>query len=200
MCGIAGFLDRSRPRNQDELATTVRAMAETLRHRGPDDAGVWSDAEAGVALGHQRLAIIDLSPAGRQPMNSSCGRFTIIYNGEIYNHADLRRELERCGHRFRGTSDTESLLEAIAEWGVERAVERSIGMFAFAVWDVKDRMLTLVRDRLGIKPLYYGWMNGVFLFGATSTAAHCRCFCGTTTSPRRFRFIGASSSCRRDAC
>ena len=160
MCGIAGLLDLERRSGSQELEALGRAMAATLNHRGPDAHGVWSDAEAGVALGHTRLSIVDLSPAGAQPMVSSCGACVITYNGEIYNAGDLRPELEARGRRFRGHSDTEVLVEAIAEWGVKPTVERLIGMFAFASWDRRTRTLSLVRDRLGIKPLYFGRQDG----------------------------------------
>lgn len=141
-------------------------MAETLHHRGPDRTGVWADTKWGVALGHTRLAIIDLSPAGDQPMHSACERYCLVYNGEIYNAGELRVELEGAGATFRGHSDTEVLLEAIARWGTESALRRAIGMFAFALWDRKEGRLTLARDRLGIKPLYFGWMGRSFLFAS----------------------------------
>jgi asparagine synthase (glutamine-hydrolysing) len=166
MCGIAGFLDLKRRSGDNELKSLVASMAGTLRHRGPDDHGVWVDAEAGVAFGHTRLAIIDLSPAGAQPMMSACGRFTLSYNGEIYNASELRAELERAGHVFRGHSDTEVMVEGFAEWGVRRTVERLIGMFAFAGFDRNTRILTLGRDRLGIKPLYWGRANGRIVFAS----------------------------------
>jgi asparagine synthase (glutamine-hydrolysing) len=166
MCGIAGFLDLERRSGSQELEALGRAMAATLSHRGPDAHGVWADAEAGVTLGHTRLSIVDLSPAGAQPMVSSCGACVITYNGEIYNAGDLRPELEARGRRFTGHSDTEVLVEAIAEWGVRPAVERLIGMFAFAVWDRRTRTLSLVRDRLGIKPVYFGRQNGRVIFAS----------------------------------
>src|SRR6476646_2967468 len=135
MCGIAGFLDLQRRSGSQKLEALGRVMAATLNHRGPDAHGAWADPEAGVVLGHTRLAIVDLSPAGAQPMVSSCGRFVISYNGEIYNTAELRSELEAVGRRFRGPSDTEVIVESVAEWGVEAAVKRLIGMFALALWD-----------------------------------------------------------------
>ena len=166
MCGIAGFLELERRPGTQELEAIAGAMAARLAHRGPDARGVFVDADAGIAFGHTRLSIIDLSPAGAQPMASSCGRYVITYNGEIYSAAELRPELETLGHRFRGHSDTEVIVEAIAEWGVRATVERLIGMFAFAVWDRKERRLSLVRDRLGIKPLYWGRQNGRIVFAS----------------------------------
>jgi len=147
-----------------QLKSTVLDMCEQLEHRGPDDAGSWVDAEAGVALGHRRLSIIDLSSEGHQPMCSPCGRYVMSFNGEIYNYRDLRRELESLP--WRGHSDTEVMLAAISEWGVEKALVRFNGMFAFALWDRRDRLLHLARDRMGEKPLYYGWMNRIFFFGS----------------------------------
>src|SRR5262249_5677468 len=139
----------------DALRSIGETMNETVRHRGPDAGAVWVDAEGGVVLGQRRLAIIDLSPSGAQPMLSADRRYVITFNGEIYNYRDVRRELEAAGRRLRGDSDTEVLLEACALWGVEAAIERAIGMFAFAFWDCTSRTLVLARDRLGIKPLYY---------------------------------------------
>lgn len=155
MCGIAGLIDWSAATSADELRSVATAMTETLRHRGPDAGNVWTEAEGGAALGHRRLAIIDLSPGAAQPMHSAEGRYVITFNGEIYNYRDIRRELETHGCAMRSNSDTEVLLEACALWGVEAAIERTIGMFAFALWDRRTRTLTLARDRLGIKPLYY---------------------------------------------
>ncbi|MFN3359627.1 MAG: asparagine synthetase B family protein, partial [Pseudomonas sp.] len=167
MCGLTGFWQPGGCRH-DGAAVTVRRMADALAHRGPDDAGVWVDAAAGVTLGHRRLAIVDLSPAGHQPMASASGRFVIAFNGEIYNHAELRRELEAAGRApaWRGHSDTETLLAAVEAWGLERTLARSVGMFALALWDAQERALWLARDRLGEKPLYYGWQRGVLLFGS----------------------------------
>ncbi len=166
MCGIAGFIDLRGRHSEADMAALARKMADKLRHRGPDDAGVWVDAAQGIAFGHRRLSIIDPSREGHQPMTSACGRYIITYNGEIYNFSELRAELEALGHRFRGHSDTEALLAAIAQWGVEAALVRSNGMFAFALWDRHDRVLHLARDRLGQKPLYYGLVEGAFLFAS----------------------------------
>jgi len=166
MCGIAGVLDLAGATTADELQSTARTMAAALRHRGPDDHGTWVDPAAGVAFGHQRLSIVDLSAAGAQPMCSSSGRYVLSYNGEIYNAEALANDLSGSGRRFRGHSDTEVLVEAIDEWGLERAVERTNGMFAFSLWDREHRRLHLVRDRLGEKPLYYGWIGNVLVFGS----------------------------------
>src|SRR3954453_899460 len=163
MWGIRGFRGGGGGRG---LGRVARAMADALRHRGPDDAGTWADAEAGLALGHRRLAVIDLSPAGHQPMPSASGRYVLVLNGEIYNFRRLRAALEPCGHRFRGHSDTEVLLAAVEEWGVDEALRRAEGMFALALWDRSQRTLTLARDRVGKKPLYYGRFGGTLLFGS----------------------------------
>ena len=162
MCGIAGFLDNGT--SAEDLRPVVLEMAHAIQHRGPDDAGAWADPISGVALGHQRLSILDLSPEGHQPMLSSSGRFVITFNGEVYNFEELRQRLP--GHPWRGRSDTEVMLAAIESWGLERAVREFVGMFAFAVWDRKEHELHLVRDRLGIKPLYYGWCGRSFVFGS----------------------------------
>lgn len=164
MCGITGFLDTSQ--REHEARRLIHEMTDTITHRGPDGEGYWFDDRCGLAFGHRRLAIIDLSEAGDQPMTSSSGRFVVTYNGEIYNAPTLRRELESKGHRFRGHCDTEVLVEALDEWGVQGAVERITGMFALAIWDREDKLLHLVRDRFGKKPLYYGWQGPAFLFGS----------------------------------
>jgi len=168
MCGITGFIDSKRQTDRFELESIVARMADTLAHRGPDDHGVWSDPAAGVALGHRRLSILDLSPAGHQPMMSPNRRFVISFNGEIYNCEQIREQLVKAdpGLRFRGHSDTEVILAAFEQWGVELALQQMNGMFAFALWDCYERVLFLARDRLGEKPLYYGSAGGVFLFGS----------------------------------
>jgi asparagine synthase (glutamine-hydrolysing) len=167
MCGIAGFLEASARNGADTMRERVGAMTDAMRLRGPDDRGIWADAAAGVAFGHRRLSVIDLSPTGRQPMQSANGRFVITYNGEVFNYPDLRDELAAAGGRFRGTSDTEVILEGCTVWGLERTVERLIGMFAIALWDRETRTLHLIRDRLGIKPLYWGRPGGgLLLFGS----------------------------------
>jgi asparagine synthase (glutamine-hydrolysing) len=166
MCGLAGLVDPTTSLSGEDLAAATDRMAAALEHRGPDDAGVWTDSRAGVGLGSRRLAIIDLSEQGHQPMHSADGRYVIAYNGEIYNHLDLRSELLGLGHRFCGHSDTEVMLAAINQWGVEPALTRFHGMFAFALWDRTTRSLHLGRDRMGEKPLYYGWSGRTFLFGS----------------------------------
>lgn len=166
MCGVAGLLDLARTHDNSALQRIVHDMAATLHHRGPDDTGTWVDQACGVALGHKRLSIVDLSPLGHQPMQSASGRYCISYNGEIYNHGALRRDLEQLGHAFRGRSDTEVLAEGIDRWGIVEMLRRSNGMFALAVWDSHQQRLTLARDRIGIKPLYYGWSGDAFIFGS----------------------------------
>jgi asparagine synthase (glutamine-hydrolysing) len=167
MCGLAGFLTPEGFRTPD-AEQILNRMIEALRHRGPDDAGTWLDGDAGVALGHRRLSILDLSPTGRQPMTSVSGRYVLAFNGEIYNHLELREELESAPSAvaWRGRSDTETLLVGFDRWGIEPTLKRTTGMFAIAVWDHETRKLTLARDRLGEKPLYYGWQDDVFLFGS----------------------------------
>ena len=171
MCGLAGLLA---PPGTPDLHRDVAAMTAALVHRGPDSDGVWADAESGLALGHRRLSILDLSPAGAQPMTSAGGGLVIAFNGEIYNHLDLR---ERLGPRaWRGQSDTETLLACLEDWGVERTLVEANGMFAFALWDRAARRLTLARDRLGEKPLFWGWLGDTLLFGSElkALAAHPR--------------------------
>ena len=166
MCGIVGFVGEPGALGADALERLAARMAARLESRGPDDAGTWVSPSAGIALGQRRLAVIDLSAAGHQPMVSASGRSVIAYNGEVYNFAEIRRALEAENHRFRGGSDTEVILEACEAWGVRRTVPKLIGMFAFAFWDARTRHLTLVRDRLGIKPLYWGRSGGVLFFGS----------------------------------
>lgn len=165
MCGLAGFWS-GKPGEDEELSRTVAAMSDTLAHRGPDDSGVWVDPAVGLAFGFRRLAVLELSPLGHQPMTSESGRYVVIFNGEIYNFQDLRSELAGRGHRFQGRSDTEVILASVEEWGVEVAVSRFNGMFAIALWDCADRTLTLARDPLGIKPLYYGRTGDTLLFAS----------------------------------
>ena len=173
MCGIAGFW---KPGSSYDLERCARSMARRIMYRGPDSAGEWASIQDGLAMAHRRLAIIDLSPAGHQPMTSIDGRWVVAYNGEIYNHNDLRAQLEVSGQKrsWRGHSDTETLVEAIAVWGFRDTLEKLNGMFAMAVWDVRDRKLYLARDRLGEKPLYYGRSGGTFFFGSElkALAAH----------------------------
>ncbi len=165
MCGIGGILDY-RPTSGKALEEMCDAMGEAISHRGPDDRGIWADADAGIGLAHRRLSILDLSIEGHQPMRSACGRYVVVYNGEIYNFAELRGMLERAGAQFRGHSDTEVLLAGIVNWGLQETISRANGMFAIAVWDRQERALYLVRDRLGQKPLYYGWIGSQFAFAS----------------------------------
>jgi asparagine synthase (glutamine-hydrolysing) len=177
MCGIAGLLDPGWSGTAQELAALARAMARPLAHRGPDDEGTWCDVEAGMGFGHRRLAIIDLSPAGHQPMVSADGRWVATYNGECYNAAELRAALPDRGRGLRGHCDTEVVLEAVAAWGLRPTLERLDAMFALALWDRRDRVLYLTRDRLGEKPLYYSVLGGgIVLFGSELRAllAHPR--------------------------
>jgi len=166
MCGITGILDISHVSSLETLEANLKRMTDSIIHRGPDDSGAWIDPSDGIALGFRRLAILDLSPSGRQPMISADNRFVIIFNGEVYNFASLRDELAKLGHSFLGTSDTEVLLAAVSQWGLRSAVTRLNGMFAFALWDRKECALSLVRDRIGIKPLYFGWAGKILLFGS----------------------------------
>jgi asparagine synthase (glutamine-hydrolysing) len=164
MCGLAGVFDFDAAMGAEQLRDTARMMAATLRHRGPDADGTWCDPTAGIALGHRRLKILDLTDLGGQPMHSASGRYVLVFNGELYNFRELRGEL--AGHQFRGTSDTEVLCEAIATWGLEPTLERANGMFALAVWDTEKRVLQLARDRLGEKPLCYALIGRHFAFGS----------------------------------
>ena len=163
MCSIVGYWDK-----RGANAAVVEDMALRIQHRGPDGAGTWLNETGDLAMAHRRLAIIDLSPAGHQPMISPCGRFVLVFNGEIYNHPELRADLEREGGHFdwRGHSDTETLLAALRHWGLEKTLQQVNGMFAFALWDSNEKTLFLARDRMGEKPLYYGHSGGCFLFGS----------------------------------
>src|SRR6185369_14380501 len=165
MCGIAGLISSGRM-----APDLIGRMIRPLAHRGPDDDGIWVDPEVGIGLGHRRLSIVDLSPAGHGPMRSADGRFVLTFNGEVYNHRELRKELEDLGAipegGWRGHSDTEVFLEGIAKWGLQETLRQSAGMFAFGLWDRRERTLSLVRDRFGEKPLYYGWAGRDFLFGS----------------------------------
>jgi len=180
MCGIAGFLSHTFA----DARRRVTAMTDSIVHRGPDAAGVWLDADAGIALGHRRLSIVDLSPAGHQPMKSTSGRYVVVFNGEIYNHLDLRAELQASGQApdWRGHSDTETLIAGFDAWGVASTISRAVGMFAFALWDRRTRKLILGRDRMGEKPLYYGWQgegtDASFLFGSELRALRAHPACG----------------------
>ncbi len=175
MCGLTGFWQ---PKNLSKRAASLIAlqMAERISHRGPDDAGVWVDDVSGIALAHRRLSIVDLSPAGHQPMVSGSESYVLVFNGEIYNHQAMREELEKIPPSpplskggtvsWRGHSDTETLLAGFEAWGIEVTLKKTVGMFAIALWDKKDKVLTLARDRMGEKPLYYGYQGGTFLFSS----------------------------------
>lgn len=172
MCGIVGFWGGTF--EESEAKAQLHTMAATLSHRGPDDSGVWFDEKAQIGLAHRRLSIVELSLAGHQPMVSSSKRFVLIFNGEIYNHIDVRKELENATTTlWRGHSDTETLLEAFDTWGVEKTLQKAVGMFAFALWDQELQTLTLARDRMGEKPLYYGWHGRSFLFGSELKSLKC---------------------------
>lgn len=164
MCGISGiFCDYY---SKNEWRTCLHSMGDRLIHRGPDDSGIWFDADAGIGFSHRRLSIIDLSTSGHQPMVSQSGRYVIVYNGESYNFTEIRIQLENTGYSFRGHSDTEVILAAIEKWELMPTIKKLIGMFAFALWDRQERLLHLVRDRIGIKPLYYGQMGKGFVFSS----------------------------------
>ena len=168
MCGLTGFLTPNQTLNASQAESTLIKMSNALSHRGPDHQGIWIDSQRGIALGHRRLSIIDLSSQGNQPMHSHCGRYVIAFNGEIYNYLCIRKELESLGAapEWKGQSDTEIMLAAISCWGLLKAISKLVGMFAFALWDKEKHSLHLSRDRIGEKPLYYGWMGGVLLFGS----------------------------------
>ena len=158
MCGLTGCWTK---KTDSSLRASVQAMSQTLHHRGPDAGAVWVDESQGIGLGHTRLKVIDLSEHGAQPMHSACNRYVLVFNGEIYNHHRLRAELDERGLApvWHGHSDTEILLAGFVAWGVVATLQRAVGMFSFALWDKKERRLTLGRDRFGEKPLYYGWLG-----------------------------------------
>jgi len=168
MCGFVGILGGDALLGDQGDEALIRSMTDTIMHRGPDDDGYWCDSKKHISLGHRRLSIIDLSNAGHQPMKSVGGRFMIVFNGEIYNHLSLRKELQGMSltTTWRGHSDTETLLAGFEAWGIRETIEKAIGMFAIAIWDRLTNTLTLARDRVGEKPLYYGWQGDVFLFGS----------------------------------
>jgi len=204
MCGIAGFLDLNSRTSAENAEAVARRMADAVAYRGPDESDVWCDAGSGIALGHRRLSIVDLSATGHQPMHSACGRYVISYNGEIYNAAALRPELEAAGVPFRGHSDTEVMLAGFAVWGVVPTLSRLAGMFAFALWDRGERCLYLVRDRLGIKPMYWFCRNGHLVFGSELKAlhahpeAHFEIDRDAVTSFLRFGYVPSPQSIYRD--
>ena len=161
MCGFVGFCSNL------ENIDTLKMMSKAIRHRGPDDSGYWQENTFNVFFAHRRLSILELSKLGHQPMTSPSGRFTIIYNGEIYNHLELRKLLEKnLNASWKGNSDTETILYAFEIWGVEETLKKCIGMFAFALWDNKNKDIILARDRFGEKPLYYGMQKNNFIFGS----------------------------------
>jgi asparagine synthase (glutamine-hydrolysing) len=170
MCGIAGFVTPINCQDQDTSIFLLTNMLSAIRHRGPDGDGIWYDKNHGVALGHRRLSVLDLSPNGSQPMVSACKRFVLVFNGEIYNHLALRSVLEQSTEApmggWRGHSDTETLLACFAAWGVEATLKATVGMFALALWDSVEKTLVLARDRIGEKPIFYGWQKNTFLFGS----------------------------------
>lgn len=207
MCGITGFLSASCRESEESGQRLLRAMAEAVIHRGPDSAGYWADPAAGAFLAHRRLAILELSPAGAQPMLSSSERYVLSFNGEIYNHVALRQRLESAAAlsgAWRGHSDTETIVAGFDAWGIERTLTHLVGMFALAVWDRVDQTLTLARDRLGEKPLYYGWQgtgdSAVFLFGSELSALRRHPACTGDVNRRaltdllRHNYVGTQQS------
>lgn len=179
MCGITGFWSTAIPKH--DLKSVAYSMVDKLIARGPDDRGAWVDKEKGIALGHRRLSIQDLSSAGHQPMVSCCSRFILAFNGEIYNHKKLRKKLEeqQISTNWQGHSDTETLLACFLAWGIEKTLKATVGMFALALYDTYSCVLTLARDRMGEKPLYYGWQGDEFIFGSELKALKAHpSFCG----------------------
>lgn len=185
MCGIAGLIAVTPLADADTLRARGHAMGEAIAYRGPDDSGTWVDTTVGLVLAHRRLSILDLSSAGHQPMQSACSRYVIVYNGEIYNWVELRDELEAAGQApaWRGHSDTEVLLASIVAWGLEATLRRVRGMFALALWDRATKTLQLARDRIGEKPLYYGRIEGGFVFGSELKALRALSTAGFNTEP-----------------
>ena len=165
MCGFVGVMSRNKTMLSKNMITS---MTDSIRHRGPDDSGFWSNETTGISLGHRRLSILDLSATGHQPMHSPSNRYVLVFNGEIYNHLEIRAQLYK--HTWIGKSDTETLLIAVEKWGIHKAIRLCIGMFSFAIWDNNKEELILGRDRMGEKPIYYGWQsknnNSCFLFGS----------------------------------
>lgn len=166
MCGFSGFISSSS--SADSSTRILQAMGNSIMHRGPNDCGIWFDLASGIGIAHQRLAVVDISDAGHQPMHSADERYVIAFNGEIYNHNELRQQLhtQNQAPKWHGRSDTETLLACFAAWGIKKTLQSMVGMFAFSLWDKKNRAITLARDRMGEKPLYYGWQKDTFLFGS----------------------------------
>jgi len=196
MCGISGIF-RNGSGDSSAMEDCIARMSSTLTHRGPDASDIWVDRRAGIAFGHRRLSVLDLTQAGAQPMHSDCGRLTVTFNGELYNHLEIRSELEAAGRapNWKGHSDTETLLYAIRSWGIEAALQRFNGMFAFAIWDAHNARLTLCRDRFGEKPVFYGWIGSDLVFASElkAFAAHPR-WAGTVdrnslTSFMRYSYV-----------
>lgn len=202
MCGIAGLIDQKRSMTAGNLRRVALAMSDSLRHRGPDGGGVFVDAACGVALGHRRLSIVDLSEQGHQPMFSADGRYVLVFNGEMYNFPEMRQELEARGvaPKWRGHSDTEVFLAAVSAWGLSRAVDQMVGMFAFALWDSQRRVLYLARDRFGEKPMYYATIDRTFAFASELKALQKipgwsgRIDARSLASFMRFRYVPAPHS------
>ena len=164
MCGIVGFVDFKN--NLSNKENILKSMMSSIHYRGPDSCGHWHDLDSGLSLGHVRLSIIDVSNGGHQPMHSKSGRYTISYNGEIYNFKKLKKELEEMGMHFVSSSDTEVLLSSFEQWGIDLALKKIEGMFSISLFDKENKNLYLIRDRIGEKPLYYGFENNIFFFGS----------------------------------
>ncbi len=199
MCGITGFISPS-PKPESDLKKQIHKMARAINHRGPDGEGYWQDKDFGVALGHKRLSIVDLSPTGAQPMHSTCGQLVMVYNGEVYNAPELSKDLIKTGAKFRGTSDSEVILEGFSQWGIHRTLEKLVGMFAIAIWNKQSKELYLIRDRLGIKPLYWTHTKGELIFASELKALKQHPLCPTTINDNatanymRKGYIGGSTT------